>query len=126
MKSRSSAKKAAVHEVSLVHALFDQIGQAIAPHPSEAVRVVAVRIGELAGVDPELFRPAFDGTRDERGYGAAALTVVAEPAAWTCRECGAEVGPGGPLRCASCGGDARLAAGGDLMLDRVELEVVDV
>ena len=115
-----------MHEVSLVHALFDQADRAIAPHPCEAVRLVRVRIGALAGVDCELFRTAFDGCRAERGYAAAALDIVTEGAAWTCASCGASVGRDGPLRCAACDGEARLEAGGDLVLERVELEVVDV
>jgi len=115
-----------VHEVSLVQSLFDQVDRAIAPHPSRAVRDVKVRIGALAGVDPELFRTAFEGCRADRGYEAAALEIVLEDAAWTCRSCGAAVVGEGPLRCLACEGEARLSAGGDLMLDRVELEVVDV
>jgi len=115
-----------VHEVSLVHALFDQADRAIAPHRGSDVQKLTVRIGELAGVDCELFRTAFDGCREERGYGAAALEIAFERAAWSCAACGASVAPGGPLRCAACDGEARLAAGGDLILDRVELEVVDV
>jgi hydrogenase nickel incorporation protein HypA/HybF len=115
-----------VHEVSLVHALFDQTDRAIAPHTSGEVRHVKVRIGALAGVDPELFRTAFEGCRADRGYAAAALEVVSEDAAWTCTSCGAAVASGGPLRCLACDAEARLSAGGDLILDRVELEVVDV
>jgi hydrogenase nickel incorporation protein HypA/HybF len=112
-----------MHEVSLVHALFDQADRAIAPHPTSAVRLLKVRIGELAGVDPELFRIAFDGCRDERGYAAAALEIVWERAAWRCRACDASIPVEGPLRCAACDSEARLAAGGDLVLDRVELEL---
>ena len=115
-----------MHEVSLVHSLFDQADRAIAQHPSSAVRVLKVRIGALAGVDPELFRTAFDGCRSERGYAAASLEISLESAAWNCRLCGAAVAEGGPLRCAACDGEAGLSAGGALILDRVELEVVDV
>jgi hydrogenase nickel incorporation protein HypA/HybF len=112
-----------VHEVSLVHALFDQADRAIVPHSSGAVRSLTVRIGELAGVDPELFRIAFDGCRAERGYGEATLELVLEAAAWRCPTCDAAIPTEGPLRCATCDGEARLAAGGELVLDRIELEV---
>ncbi|MBK6520685.1 MAG: hydrogenase maturation nickel metallochaperone HypA [Polyangiaceae bacterium] len=115
-----------MHEVSLVHALFDQADRAIGAHPASAVKRLTVRIGELAGVDCELFRTAFEGCREERGYGAATLETTLERAAWSCRACGAAVAPEGPLRCAACDGEARLAAGGELMLDRLELEVADV
>jgi hydrogenase nickel incorporation protein HypA/HybF len=115
-----------MHEVSLVHALFDQVERAIAPHPPDAVRRLTVRIGELAGVDAELFRLAFDGCKEERGYPAAELHLVHEAAAWRCTRCGVAIETGEVLSCASCDGVARLAAGGELMLDRVELEVRDV
>lgn len=114
-----------MHEVSLVHALFDQLDRAIAPHPPHAVRLVAVRVGELAGVEPTLLRTAFEGCRGERGFAGAELVLTDERAAWACRACGAAVPAGGPLQC-SCGGDARLDAGDALVFDRVELEVVDV
>jgi hydrogenase nickel incorporation protein HypA/HybF len=113
-----------VHEVSLVLALFDHVDAAIAPHPTSAVRSLKVRIGELAGVDGDLFSTAFDVCRAERGYGGANLEVTGEPASWVCRACAAELGGGEPLRCSVCGGDVKLAGGGGLFLDRVELEVV--
>ena len=114
-----------MHEVSLVHAPFDQVDRAIAPHPPQVVRLVTLRVGELAGVEPTLLRTAFEGCRGERGFAAAELAITEERAAWTCRECGAAVPGGGPLGCA-CGGHARLAAGDALVFDRVELEVADV
>jgi hydrogenase nickel incorporation protein HypA/HybF len=115
-----------MHEVSLVEALFDQTDRAIGTHPRAAVRLVTVRIGELAGVECELFQTAFEACKAERGYPSAALGIVSERAAWRCAECGAVVPPGGPLRCPLCDGSARLHAGGDLILQRVELEVSDV
>jgi len=115
-----------MHEVSLVHALFDQVDRAIEPHPRAGVRQLTVRIGELAGLDAELFRTAFDGCKTERGYAAADLEIIAESASWQCESCGTAVAQGGPLRCAACDGCARLSAGGELILQRVELEVSDV
>jgi len=115
-----------LHEVSLVHALFDQADSAILPHRARDVQKLTVRIGELAGVETELFRTAFEGCREERGFSSASLEIVFERAAWACTACGGAVVAGGPLRCAACDAPAKLSAGGDLILDRVELEVVDV
>ena len=115
-----------MHEVSLVDALFDQVDRAIAPHPRAAVRQVTLRIGSLAGVELELFRTAFEGCRGERGYAAASLELIEEKAAWRCAECGAAILEGAALRCVACDGQATLAAGGELILQRVELEVSDV
>lgn len=70
-----------MHEVSLVQALFDQADRALSPYPSADVRQVTVRIGALAGVECALFRSAFDGCKDDRGYGNATLVIVEVPAA---------------------------------------------
>ncbi len=115
-----------MHEASLVSALCDQIDRSIAPHPGAIVRVVHVRVGELAGVEPELFKTAFELLREARSCKGAALVVVAVPAEWRCRACDAALPRGGILECAACGGEARLAQGGDVFLDRLELEVPDV
>lgn len=65
-----------MHEVSLVHALFDQVDRELASHPAAALVQVSVRIGSMAGVECELFRTAFDGTKAERGYPVAGLQVI--------------------------------------------------
>jgi hydrogenase nickel incorporation protein HypA/HybF len=115
-----------MHEVSLVESLFDQADRAIAPHGGAAVRQVTVRIGKLAGVECELFRTAFEGCKADRGYADAALEIIEESAAWVCGECGAAVPEGGPLRCGRCEGVPTLCAGGELILQRLELEMADV
>jgi hydrogenase nickel incorporation protein HypA/HybF len=115
-----------VHEVSLVEALFDQADRAIAPRAPAAVRKVTVRIGELAGVDEQLFRTAFDGCKTDRGYTEASLEIIGEAAVWICGACRGAIPAGAVLRCAACDGTARLDAGGDLILQRLELEVHDV
>lgn len=115
-----------MHEVSLVEALFDEADRAIAPRAPAYVRTVTVRIGELAGVDEQLFRTAFDGCKTDRGYRAASLEIVAEAASWICGACGGGIAAGGVLRCTVCDGNVRLGAGGDLVLQRLELEVSDV
>ena len=115
-----------MHEASLVSALCDQIDRAVAPHAGALVRAVHVRLGELAGVEPELFRLAFETLREGRACDGATLSIVHEPAEWRCRACDGAIARGAALQCPACGGAARLARGGDLFLDRLELEVPDV
>ncbi|HXX67667.1 MAG TPA: hydrogenase maturation nickel metallochaperone HypA [Polyangiaceae bacterium] len=115
-----------MHEASLVQALFDRVDTAICPHPPAAVRSLTVRIGELAGVDADLFRTAFEVCRDARGYAAAKLQVTVESACWACRDCRVALGRGEPLQCPACGGPVTLSSGGGLFVDRVEMEVIDV
>jgi hydrogenase nickel incorporation protein HypA/HybF len=49
-----------MHEYSLVQAMFDQMANVMAINHARAVRRVRVRIGPRAGVDPDLFRTAYD------------------------------------------------------------------
>jgi hydrogenase nickel incorporation protein HypA/HybF len=49
-----------MHEYSLVQAMFDQMQGIVAAQHAKSVRRVRVRIGRLAGVDPTLFRTAYD------------------------------------------------------------------
>jgi hydrogenase nickel incorporation protein HypA/HybF len=81
-----------MHEYSLVQAMFDQIDEVVRAKRARAVRRVQVRIGPLAGVDPELFRTAYDVYRARTFCADAPLEIVA-------------------------------AAGEELLLDQLELEV---
>lgn len=115
-----------MHEASLVDGLFDQVDQVVAQHPSGKLALIRVRVGELAGVEPELFRTAFEGIRESRGHEQALLELVREDAVWSCASCASRVPRGGVLRCESCGGDVALVCGGDIILERIELEVASV
>lgn len=114
-----------MHEVSLVMALFDQIDRAVAPHPNAVVQEVHVRVGELAGVEPKLLETAFETYREMRHCGKASITLSFEPASWACALCSAPMARGELLQC-PCGGHARLLKGGEVFLDRLEVEVPDV
>lgn len=114
-----------MHEVSLIMALFDQVERSVEPHPNAVVREVHVRVGELAGVEPKLLETAFETFREQRRCARASITLVYEEAAWTCARCGLPMARGELLQC-SCGGHARLSKGGDVFLDRLEVEVPDV
>jgi Zn finger protein HypA/HybF involved in hydrogenase expression len=42
---------------------------------------------------------------------------------WECPRCAAAPAEGQPLRCPRCGGRVQLAAGDEIVLDRIEMEV---
>jgi hydrogenase nickel incorporation protein HypA/HybF len=65
-----------MHEYSLVQAMFDQIGVVIDAQQAVAVHRVRVRIGALAGVDPLLFRTAYDVFRVRTPCADAPLDIV--------------------------------------------------
>jgi len=115
-----------MHELSLIQALFSEVERNLAPHPGATVHALHVRVGELAGVDPALFRSAYEVCRTGGPLVRAELELSFEPAIWSCASCQADFARGEALTCSRCGSSARLARGGDIYLDRIELEVPDV
>ena len=113
-----------MHEYSIVAALVDRVQREVEARPGAVPRVVHVRIGELAGVELPLLRTAFETFRARTVCEAAELAIESVPAAWRCPSCNRTLAAGQVLRC--CGKPARLAAGDDIMLERIELEVRDV
>jgi hydrogenase nickel incorporation protein HypA/HybF len=113
-----------VHEYSLVEALVRRVEAEARKRGAVAVHRLSVRVGELSGVDPELFRTAYETFRAGTVCAAAPLALSRVAASWSCPTCRAPVARGAILRCATCGAPARLDDGGDaLMLDGIELEV---
>jgi hydrogenase nickel incorporation protein HypA/HybF len=115
-----------MHEYSIVQSLMGHIEAQARAHGATAVRHVAVRIGELSGVDPELLQSAYDLVRERSICAGAPLSITAVAAQWVCRQCSRAVPSGGPLRCPACAAPARLVSGDEILLERLELEVPDV
>jgi hydrogenase nickel incorporation protein HypA/HybF len=87
---------------------------------------VAVRLGELSGVDPDLLKSAYELVRETTICAGAPLAITTVAAQWACRQCASPVPAGGPLRCPACGAPARLVSGDEILLERLDLEVPDV
>jgi hydrogenase nickel incorporation protein HypA/HybF len=115
-----------MHEYSIVSALLERVQREVDGHPGAVVRRLHVRIGELAGVEIELLRTAFETFRARGACDGAELDVDAVPAAWECPRCRRAIATGAILRCPACDRPARLAAGDDIILERIEMEVPDV
>lgn len=115
-----------MHEYALVQNLLDQVGAQAAALHATAVRKVTVGMGELAGVNPDLFATAFETFRAGGGVCQdAELSIHWVKARWVCSQCAHVIQRGAVLRCPNCGVPARLAAGDELTLERIELEVPD-
>jgi hydrogenase nickel incorporation protein HypA/HybF len=113
-----------MHEYSLVQSLVERVEAEAASRGALAVHKVSVRIGELSGVDPELFQTAYDTFREGTRCAQAPLVLERVAASWSCPRCGARIARGAALRCLPCGVPARLDDGGDaLMLNQIEMEV---
>ncbi len=112
-----------MHEYSLVQALLDQVDRQARAHHATAIHRLHVSVGELAGVEVELLETAYETFRERTACSGAELTVHPVAARWACPQCGREVARGGPLRCPDCRHPARLEAGDEIILDRIEMEV---
>lgn len=114
-----------MHEYSIARALLERVKAEADARGATAVRSVAVRIGELSGVDADLLATAYrtltEGTVCER----SALGVTTVQVRWVCRSCGGTIGAGGPLRCEACDGAAVLAQGDEILLERIEMDVAN-
>jgi len=113
-----------VHEYSLVQSLVTRVESLAQAGKATAVHRLVVSVGDLAGLDPELFQTAYDTFRAGTICERAAMEIRRVPARWGCGGCGREIAKGEVLTCPDCGLPARLSAGGDeVMLETVELEV---
>jgi hydrogenase nickel incorporation protein HypA/HybF len=113
-----------MHEYSLVEALIGRVEAEARRRGALKVHGLSVRVGELAGVDPELFQTAYDTFRAGTICAEAPLTMKRIPASWACPRCRAPIPRGQVLRCAACHEPARLDEGSDaLTLDGIDLEV---
>jgi hydrogenase nickel incorporation protein HypA/HybF len=112
-----------MHEYSLVAALVGEVESLAQVRDGAAVRRLHVRLGELSGVDRTLFETAYATFREGSVCRDAELVVEPVSACWRCPRCATPIPRGELLRCAACGVPARLEAGDDLILERVELEV---
>lgn len=111
-----------MHEFSVCQGMLRQVSDLARRHRAEKVLRIVVRIGPLAGVEPELLRQAFSiasaGTLAE----AADLVLEAAPLHVSCSECGAETeAKPNRLLCGQCGAwQTRLVSGDELLLASVE------
>jgi hydrogenase nickel incorporation protein HypA/HybF len=113
-----------MHEYSLVQALVARVEEEARRRQALAVHRVSVRVGELSGVDPELFRTAYETFRAGTICASAPLSLRRLAASWSCPRCRRPIARGEVLRCPDCAEPARLDDGGDaLTLDGIDLEV---
>ncbi|HET7294443.1 MAG TPA: hydrogenase maturation nickel metallochaperone HypA [Vicinamibacteria bacterium] len=112
-----------MHEYSIVQALLARVGEEARRHGATAVRRVRISIGELAGVEIELLRTAYETFRERTPCAQAPLEVNRIEARWECSDCGRALERGGLLRCPECAKPGRLARGDEIVLDQLELEV---
>jgi hydrogenase nickel incorporation protein HypA/HybF len=114
-----------VHEFSICSALLSQLSAIATQHGAERVTGIRLRIGALAGVEPELLARAFALAREGTVAAHAELSVVTTAVTIACRRCGhRSETAANRLTCPRCGDfDVEVVDGQDLILESVELEI---
>jgi hydrogenase nickel incorporation protein HypA/HybF len=111
-----------MHEYSLVRAMVDRVEVEARSRNATAVSRLAVRIGAMSGVEPELFASAFTLCR-EGILADTQLDIRRSEAVWNCPRCQAAIPAGGVLRCFPCDAPARMVTGDEILLEQIEMEV---
>jgi hydrogenase nickel incorporation protein HypA/HybF len=112
-----------MHEYSIIQSLVDSVEAVAAQHDRARVHHLVIRIGDLAGVDRTLLQTAYDTFRLGTICENAEMTIERVEPRWECGRCHHEIPRGAVLRCLACNEPARLAAGDEIILQRVEMEV---
>ncbi len=112
-----------MHELSLMQTLGERVLNVAAQQGAERVLSIRLRIGSLAGVDPQALRFAAEVVLAGTCAAGAALAIEEIEAACWCDPCAAEFAAAmGCCDCPRCGTlSTRLLRGRDLNLVSVEL-----
>ncbi len=114
-----------MHELSLVASLFETLEAQAKAHEGARITLVKLRVGELAGVVPELLESAFESYKRGTIADEARLKIEVVAVRFRCRACGGETFRD-DTACAACGArDPEIVAGRDLILERFEIETAD-
>lgn len=112
-----------MHELSLIENVLDLAVERAEQHGSEKIETITLRIGSLAGVDPDSLQFAFKVAKAGSIAAAAQLVIEAVPAQCFCAECAQLFAVSdGCCECPSCGTISRdLRQGRELQLLSLQL-----
>jgi len=113
-----------MHEMALVQDLLRQVERLRRQHHADRVTVITVQVGELAGIEPELLRSAYELLAPAAGLGATQLELTSVPLQGRCQSCGQAVRVERfRFVCPACGGrDVTDLQGESLVLQRLVFE----
>jgi hydrogenase nickel incorporation protein HypA/HybF len=113
-----------MHEMGIANSVLEAVKAEAEMRPGMRVAKVGVRVGELAGVDPEALRFCFDALVKETPLETASLEIEFRPRRHRCPSCGTDFDVANfETKCPGCGDPATLFLGGtELELAYLELE----
>lgn len=113
-----------MHEMGVASSILDGVAAEVRRRPGIRPVKVGVRIGELAGLDPDALRFAFEALTLDTEMQGVALDIEYRPPRSRCRECAREFEVRNfELLCPACGSrNAEVISGDELDFAYLEVE----
>ena len=113
-----------MHELSIAMSILEAAQRETALRQGAELRKIAVRVGELAGVDPEALRFTFEMITKETEFDQIELELDTIARTHRCADCGAEFAvKDGEFVCPRCGSsETSFLRGDELEIAYLELE----
>lgn len=113
-----------MHEMGIANSVLDAVRAERLRFPDGHIYKVGVRIGELAGVDPDAMSFCFEALVRGTELEPLALEIEYCPRRYQCRACGSSYAAGGEDSvCPECGRfDSHFLGGDELELAYLEVE----
>ena len=115
-----------MHEFAIANSVLDAVRTEALLRPGMRVAKIGVRIGDLAGLDPDSLSFCFEALVKETDFESVVLEIERRPRRHCCSHCGNEfVVVNYETACPACGEELTIFLGGDeLELAYVEMEDV--
>ena len=116
-----------MHELSIAMSILEAAEREMAQHQSAELLRITLRIGELAGVDPESLRFSFEAITRDTPWAEVELQLDFISRTNRCAGCGAQFAvKAGEFACPQCGSlETRFVRGDELELASLELEEIE-
>ncbi|MBI3644686.1 MAG: hydrogenase maturation nickel metallochaperone HypA [Acidobacteriales bacterium] len=113
-----------MHEMGIANSILEGVGAEVRRRPGSRPVKVGVRIGELAGVDPDALRFAFEALTLDTPMHGLELDIEFRAPQGRCRECSHEFAIRDfELKCPGCGStNAECISGDELEFAYLEVE----
>jgi hydrogenase nickel incorporation protein HypA/HybF len=117
-----------MHEMGIASSILDGVAAEVGRRPGARPLKVGIRVGELAGLDPDALRFAFDALTIDTPLAGLQLDIDYRPSRSCCRDCGHEFEVhNSDLLCPACGGlSATVISGDELEFSYLEIEDPDL
>jgi hydrogenase nickel incorporation protein HypA/HybF len=113
-----------MHEIGIANSILEAVQVEASCHPGVVPRKVAVRIGELAAVDPDALQFSFETLTNDTKLAGLKLEIEVCPRRHRCPGCGTEFRViDYHSHCPHCGeGRTECISGDELQLAYIEME----